>query len=62
MSLKYRTDADSLGEVQVPMDAYYGPFTTRAMQQYRITHTPPHKNYVKSFVMIKNLQLLPIKN
>lgn len=53
MSLKYRTDADSLGEVQVPMDAYYGPFTTRAMQQYRITHTPPHKNYVKSFVMIK---------
>ena len=53
MSQKYRIDKDSLGEVKVPENAYYGPFTARAMKQYQITKLPPHPNFIKSFIMIK---------
>ena len=53
MSQKIRIDKDSLGEVAVPENAYYGPFTTRAMEQYQITKLRPHRNFIKSFIMIK---------
>jgi len=63
-----RLDKDSLGEVEVPMDAYFGPFTARAKKQYKITNIPPHRNFIKAFVMIKKaaaitnkeLQTLPV--
>jgi len=51
--LKYRTDRDSLGPVKIPADAYYGPFTGRAIKQYNVTGNPSHQNLIKSFVMIK---------
>ena len=50
---KIRIDMDSLGAVEVPENAYYGPFTARAMKQYQITKLPPHPNFIKSFIMIK---------
>ena len=53
MSQDFRIDKDSLGEIQVPIDAYYGPFTMRAKEQYQITKLPPHRNFIKAFVMIK---------
>jgi aspartate ammonia-lyase len=53
MSQKIRIDMDSLGAVEVPENAYYGPFTARAMKQYQITKLPPHPNFIKSFIMIK---------
>jgi aspartate ammonia-lyase len=49
----YRTDKDSLGDVQVPIDAYYGPFTVRASSQYKVTGERTHQNVIKAFVMIK---------
>ncbi|KAF6243687.1 aspartate ammonia-lyase [Nitrosopumilus sp. b1] len=51
--MKYRTDIDSLGKVQIPADAYYGPFTGRAIKQYHVTGSKSHENLIKSFVMIK---------
>ena len=51
--LKYRTDKDSLGPVKIPIDAYYGPFTGRAVKQYNVTGNLSHRNLIKSFVMIK---------
>ena len=51
--LKYRTDKDSLGSVKIPADAYYGPFTGRAIKQYNVTGRTSHRNLIKSFVMIK---------
>jgi aspartate ammonia-lyase len=51
--LKYRTDRDSLGPVKIPIDAYYGPFTGRAIKQYNVTGKTSHRNLIKSFVMIK---------
>jgi aspartate ammonia-lyase len=53
MSKNFRIDKDSLGEIQVPIDSYFGPFTMRAKQQYQITKLPPHRNFIKAFVMIK---------
>ena len=49
----YRTDTDSLGEVKIPLDAYYGPFTGRAIRQYTVTGTRSHSNLMRAFVMIK---------
>lgn len=54
MNLKYRTDQDSLGKVKIPANAYYGPFTGRAIKQYNVTGTKAHLNLIKSFVMIKS--------
>lgn len=51
--MKYRTDVDSLGKVKIPADAYYGPFTGRAIKQYHVTGSKSHENLIKSFVMIK---------
>ena len=53
MSMKYRTDEDSLGKVKIPSDAYYGAFTGRAIKQYHVTGTPGHANLIRAFVMIK---------
>ena len=51
--MRYRSDRDSLGTVKIPADAYYGPFTGRAMKQYHVTGQNPHPYLIKSFVMIK---------
>ena len=51
--MRYRKDIDSLGPVKIPADAYYGPFTGRAIKQYNVTGNPSHRNLIKSFVMIK---------
>ncbi len=51
--MKYRIDEDSLGKVKIPADAYYGPFTGRAIKQYHVTGSKAHPNLIKSFVMIK---------
>ncbi len=52
--MKFRTDKDSLGNVKIPADAYYGPFTGRALKQYHVTGTTAHINLIQSFVMIKH--------
>ena len=44
---------DSLGPVRIPANAYYGPFTGRAIKQYNVTGKTAHQNLIKSFVMIK---------
>ena len=49
----FRVDKDSLGEVQVPSDAYYGAFTARAKQHYNVTGQKAHVNLIKAYIMIK---------
>ena len=51
--MKYRDDKDSLGVVKIPTNAYYGPFTGRAIKQYKVTGKKAHPYLIKSFVMIK---------
>lgn len=57
----YRVDKDSLGEVKVPSHAYYGPFTVRASNQYKVTGQKPHVNMIKAFAMIKRSAALANK-
>ena len=51
--MEYRTDKDSLGEVKIPKNAYYGAFTGRAINQYHVTGKKSHKHLIASYVMIK---------
>ncbi len=51
--MKFRTDRDSLGEVQIPSDAYYGAFTARAIKQYHVSGHRSHPYLIIAFVMIK---------
>ena len=59
--MSFRTDKDSLGEIKVPSDAYYGPFTVRAISQYNVTGQKAHANLVRAFVMIKRSAALANK-
>jgi aspartate ammonia-lyase len=59
--MSFRVDRDSLGDVRVPADAYYGPFAARAKDQYKVTGNPPHINLVRAFVMIKRSAALANK-
>jgi aspartate ammonia-lyase len=49
----FRIDSDSLGEIEVSSDAYFGPFTARAMKQYKVTGQRAHINFIKAYTMIK---------
>ena len=49
----FRIDSDSLGEIEVPSDAYFGPFTARSMNKYKVTGQRAHINLIKAYVMIK---------
>lgn len=51
--MQFRVDRDSLGEIKIPSDAYYGPFTARASSNYKVTGTNSHPNIIKAYVMIK---------
>ncbi|MDE1763155.1 MAG: aspartate ammonia-lyase [Thaumarchaeota archaeon] len=51
--MEFRTERDSLGEVKIPSEAYYGAFTSRAINQYHVTGLKPHINLIMAFVMIK---------
>lgn len=53
VSLEYRTDRDSLGEVKIPKDAYYGAFTGRAIAQYHVTGKKSHQHLISAYTMIK---------
>ena len=57
----FRIDRDSLGQVEVPSDAYYGPFTTRAKELYKVTGHKAHLNLIRAYVMIKKSAALANK-
>ncbi len=50
---KYRLEHDLLGTKEVPIDAYYGIQTQRALENFPITGYQPHKELVLAFAMVK---------
>jgi aspartate ammonia-lyase len=48
-----RKEKDTLGEVEVPDDAYYGVQTARAVANFPISGIKPHPVFVKASAMIK---------
>ncbi len=53
MSEKYRKERDSLGEIQVPADAYYGAQTQRAVENFNVSHLKPWRAFNWSMAAIK---------
>ncbi len=49
----YRIEKDSLGELQVPADAWYGIQTARAIANFPISGRAPDRDFVQSHVKIK---------
>lgn len=50
---KYRLEKDSIGEKQVPEDAYYGVQSLRALENFPITGLTMHPEMIVSIVEIK---------
>ncbi len=53
MTTAYRTEKDSLGQVQVPADALYGAQTQRAVENFPISGLRPYPAFVWSMAVIK---------
>lgn len=53
MEKKLRTERDSLGEVQVPADAYYGAQTQRAIENFRIGQERFPKEFIRAHAIVK---------
>jgi len=51
--MKMRKERDSLGELAVPQDAYYGIQTQRAMENFPVSGRKAHPLFIKAYVMIK---------
>ena len=52
---KYRVESDLIGELQVPIDAYYGVQTQRAINNYKIstTHMYDYPEYIIAMAYVK---------
>lgn len=48
-----RIEKDSMGEMSVPAEAYYGAQTARALQNFPISGFKPHPTYIWATVIIK---------
>jgi aspartate ammonia-lyase len=54
----FRTEKDTLGEVQVPTDALYGAQTQRARDNFPISGLPPQPDYLWGMVTVKKAAAL----
>ena len=52
-SKEFRTEKDSLGEIQVPQRALYGAQTQRAHENFPVSGTPLPAEFIRAVVLIK---------
>src|SRR5246127_1938397 len=53
MTKEFRTEADSMGEMKVPRDAYYGAQTARAVENFPISNLRFSRQFIKALGLIK---------
>ncbi|UCC80775.1 MAG: aspartate ammonia-lyase [Candidatus Zixiibacteriota bacterium] len=51
--MEYRTEKDSLGEVKVPVDAYWGAQTQRAVENFPISGQKAHRAFIRASAEVK---------
>jgi len=51
---KFRTEHDSLGDMQVPVDAYYGAQTARAVENFPISGQRLPRRFIRALGVIKS--------
>jgi aspartate ammonia-lyase len=56
--LKYRTEKDTLGNIKIPFDAYFGAQTRRAAENFPVSELKLHPVFVESYVLIKTAAAL----
>ena len=56
--MKTRIEADSIGSLEVPSDAYYGVQSLRAKRNFPITGTSIHPVMIQNLAKIKKAFLL----
>ncbi|MER2492040.1 class II fumarate hydratase [Catenovulum sediminis] len=50
---KFRVESDSMGEVNIPVDALYGAQTQRAVQNFTISHLRLPQEFIQALALIK---------
>ena len=58
----FRTERDSIGEKKVPVSAYYGVQSLRAKENFKISGTRVHPEFIKAIVLVKKAAALANKN
>ncbi|MFB6355751.1 MAG: aspartate ammonia-lyase, partial [bacterium] len=53
MSNETRVESDSLGEIEVPVDAYYGAQTVRASQNFPISNRRFGRRFIHAIGLVK---------
>ena len=53
MTDKFRTEHDSLGDIQVPLNAYYGAQTQRAIENFPVSGHKAHPGFVWASAAVK---------
>ncbi|MCX6802113.1 MAG: lyase family protein [Candidatus Diapherotrites archaeon] len=51
--MQYRTERDALGLRKIPSGAYYGAFTSRALENFKISGSKPSPALVKALSQVK---------
>ncbi|MBI5177903.1 MAG: class II fumarate hydratase [Nitrospinae bacterium] len=51
--MKYRTESDSLGQMEVPADAYYGVHTTRSIHNFPISGLTVPPEQIRAIALLK---------
>src|ERR1700744_2831835 len=52
-SKKTRIESDSMGEIEVPADAYWGAQTERSLHHFAIGHDVMPKELIRAFAILK---------
>ena len=50
---EFRTERDSMGEMQVPADAYYGAQTARAVENFPISKLRFGRPFIRALALVK---------
>src|SRR3989304_10149251 len=53
MKSEFRIEADSMGEVRVPVDAYYGAQTARAVENFPISGLGFSRRFIRALGLVK---------
>ncbi|MEM2959036.1 MAG: lyase family protein, partial [Candidatus Jordarchaeaceae archaeon] len=56
--MRMRRELDSLGEKEVPFEAYYGIQTQRALENFPVSGLREHPLFVKAYIMVKKAAAL----
>src|SRR5882762_4602643 len=54
MKTDFRAEADSMGQMQVPADAYYGAQTARAIENFPISKLRFPRGFIRALGLIKH--------